>query len=147
MFLFLKSFICSVICHTEQPKSSLLYNCPLGKHYEFGHERNRDCLLVKFRGHTCTLLCVLTVHQPKSEENTKHLNWQTILMEYQTLFFRKLIEMMQNLMSAAVVIGALRVNPYPTIILILKMSAYHVCCIWLKCILEYFCHGGKYYEP
>ena len=38
------------------------------------------------------------------------LCWQTILMEYHTLFFRKLRKMLQNLSSAAVVIGALRVN-------------------------------------
>ena len=34
--------------------------------------------------------------------------WQTILMKYHTLFFRKLGKMSQNLSSAAVVIGALR---------------------------------------
>ena len=36
--------------------------------------------------------------------------WQTILMKYQTLVFRKFGKMSQNLSSAAVVIGALRVN-------------------------------------
>ena len=36
--------------------------------------------------------------------------WQTILMKYYTLFFRKLRKMWQNLSSAAVMIGALRVN-------------------------------------
>ena len=36
--------------------------------------------------------------------------WQTILMKYHTLFFRKLGKMSQNLSSAAVVIGALRVS-------------------------------------
>ena len=36
--------------------------------------------------------------------------WQTIPMKYHTLFFRKLGEMSQNLSSAAVVIGALRVK-------------------------------------
>ena len=36
--------------------------------------------------------------------------WQTILMKYHTLFFRKLGKMLQNLSSAAVVIGAYRVN-------------------------------------
>ena len=36
--------------------------------------------------------------------------WQTILMKYHALFFRKLGKMSQNLSSAAVVIGALRVN-------------------------------------
>ena len=36
--------------------------------------------------------------------------WQTILMKYHTLFFRKLGKMSQNLSSAAVVIGALRVK-------------------------------------
>ena len=36
--------------------------------------------------------------------------WQTILMKYHTLFFRKLGKMLQNLSSVAVVIGALRVN-------------------------------------
>ena len=35
---------------------------------------------------------------------------QTILMKYHTLFFRKLGEMSENLSSAAVVIGALRVK-------------------------------------
>ena len=35
--------------------------------------------------------------------------WQTILIKYHT-FFRKLGKMSQNLSSAAVVIGALRVN-------------------------------------
>ena len=35
---------------------------------------------------------------------------QTILMKYHTYFFRKLGKMSQNLSSAAVVIGALRVN-------------------------------------
>ena len=36
--------------------------------------------------------------------------WQTILMKYHTLFFRKLRKIMQILSSAAVVIGALRVK-------------------------------------
>ena len=36
--------------------------------------------------------------------------WQTILMKYHTLFFSKMGNMSQNLSSAAVVIGALRVN-------------------------------------
>ena len=37
--------------------------------------------------------------------------WQTILMKYHTLFFfQKLEKMSQKLSSAAVVIGALRVN-------------------------------------
>ena len=36
--------------------------------------------------------------------------WQTILMKYHTLFFRKLGKMSQNVSSAAVVIGALRVK-------------------------------------
>ena len=36
--------------------------------------------------------------------------WQTILMKYHTLLFRKLGKMSQNLSSAAVVIGALRVK-------------------------------------
>ena len=35
--------------------------------------------------------------------------WQTILMIYHTLFFRKLVKMSQK-SSAAVVLGALRVN-------------------------------------
>ena len=38
--------------------------------------------------------------------------WQTILKKYHTFFF-KLEKMLQNLSSAAVVIGALRVNLYP----------------------------------
>ena len=33
-------------------------------------------------------------------------------MKYHTLFFRKLGKMSQNLSSAAVVMGALRVNPF-----------------------------------
>ena len=36
--------------------------------------------------------------------------WQTILMKIHTLFFRKLGKIAQNLLSAAVVIGALMVN-------------------------------------
>ena len=36
--------------------------------------------------------------------------WQTILMKYHTLFFWKLGKILQNLSSAAVVIGTLRVN-------------------------------------
>ena len=36
--------------------------------------------------------------------------WQTILMKYHTLFFRKLGKISQNVSSAAVVIGALRVK-------------------------------------
>ena len=36
--------------------------------------------------------------------------WQTILMKYHTLFFRNLGKMLQNLLSAAVVIGALRLS-------------------------------------
>ena len=36
--------------------------------------------------------------------------WQTILMKYHTLFFQKLGKISQNLLFAAVVIGALRVN-------------------------------------
>ena len=36
--------------------------------------------------------------------------WQTILMKHHTLSFQKLRKMLQNLSSAAVVIGALRVN-------------------------------------
>ena len=35
--------------------------------------------------------------------------WQTILIKYRTLFFSK-IKMLQNLSSAAVVLGALRVK-------------------------------------
>ena len=38
--------------------------------------------------------------------------WQTILLKYHTLFCRKLGKMLQNLSSAAVVIGTLRVNPF-----------------------------------
>ena len=37
---------------------------------------------------------------------------QMILMDYHTLFFGKLEKMLQNLSSAAVVIGALRVKMY-----------------------------------
>ena len=40
---------------------------------------------------------------------TFHENRQTILMKYYTLFFRKLGKKSQNLSSAVVVIGALRV--------------------------------------
>ena len=36
--------------------------------------------------------------------------WQMILMKYHTLFFLKLGKMSQNLSSAAVVIGTLRVK-------------------------------------
>ena len=36
--------------------------------------------------------------------------WQTILMKFHTLFFQKSGKMSQNLSSAAVVIGALRVQ-------------------------------------
>ena len=36
--------------------------------------------------------------------------WQTILMKYHTLFFRKFGKMVKNLLSAAVMIGALRVK-------------------------------------
>ena len=36
--------------------------------------------------------------------------WQMILMKYHTLFFFKFGKMLQNLPSAAVVIGALRVK-------------------------------------
>ena len=36
--------------------------------------------------------------------------WQTILMKYHYLFFPKFEKMLQNLPSAAVVIGALRVK-------------------------------------
>ena len=36
--------------------------------------------------------------------------WQAILMKYHTLFFLKLGKMLQNLSSAAVMIGALRVK-------------------------------------
>ena len=38
--------------------------------------------------------------------------WQTILMKYRTLFFFNLRKMSQKVLSAAVVIGALRVNDY-----------------------------------
>ena len=36
--------------------------------------------------------------------------WQTILMKYHALFFQKLGKISQNVLSAAVVIGALRVK-------------------------------------
>ena len=36
--------------------------------------------------------------------------WQTILMKYHDLFFRKFGKMVKNLLSAAVMIGALRVK-------------------------------------
>ena len=36
--------------------------------------------------------------------------WQTILMKYFTLFFSKIEKLWKNLSSAAVVIGALRVE-------------------------------------
>ena len=42
--------------------------------------------------------------------------WQIILMKYHTLFFFKLGKMSQNLLSAAVLIGALRVKNNVTII-------------------------------
>ena len=44
--------------------------------------------------------------------------WQTILMKYHTLFFWKFGKMSQNLSSAAVVIGALRVKNKQLIIAI-----------------------------
>ena len=40
----------------------------------------------------------------------KVVRWQTILMKYFPLFFRKLGKMSQNLLSAAVVIGTLKVK-------------------------------------
>ena len=40
--------------------------------------------------------------------------WQTILMKYQALFFRKRGKLSQDLSSAAVVIDALRVKAPPT---------------------------------
>ena len=39
--------------------------------------------------------------------------WQTILMKYHTNFVLKLGKMVENLLSAAVVIGALRVSTLP----------------------------------
>ena len=39
----------------------------------------------------------------------RNVCWQTILMKHHTLFFGKLGKMSQNLLSPAVVIGALRV--------------------------------------
>ena len=45
-----------------------------------------------------------------ADDNLKFCCQQTILMKYHTLFFRKFGKMSQNLLSAAVVIGALRVN-------------------------------------
>ena len=47
------------------------------------------------------------------------VSWQTILVEYQPYFFRKLRKMLQNLSSAAVVIGALRVKLSNIIVTIL----------------------------
>ena len=44
--------------------------------------------------------------------------WQTILMKYHTLFFSKIRKDVQNLSSAAVVIGALRVKNKQLIIAI-----------------------------
>ena len=38
--------------------------------------------------------------------------WQTILSKYHNLFFQKLEKMLQNLLSAVVVIGALRVKMF-----------------------------------
>ena len=46
--------------------------------------------------------------------------WQTILMKYHTLFISKLGMMSQNLLSAAVVNGALRVNPYKPSVLFVE---------------------------
>ena len=43
--------------------------------------------------------------------------WQAILMKYYTLFFFKIKKDVASLSRAAVVIGALRVNPYKTIVL------------------------------
>ena len=46
--------------------------------------------------------------------------WQTILMKYHTLFFSKIGKMSQNLSSAAVVIGPLRVKTGFTVYVIDK---------------------------
>ena len=59
-----------------------------------------------------------------------------ILMKYHTLFFQKLRKMLQNLSSAAVVIGALRVKVR---IYIYRSSGYH--CTgnmteWTKCMYK-----------
>ena len=40
----------------------------------------------------------------------ENLCWQTILMKYHSLFFQTLGKISQNLLSAAVVIGALKVK-------------------------------------
>ena len=53
----------------------------------------------------CRFMIILTLKAPPL------ICWQTILMKYHTLFFRKLGKMSQNLSCAAVVIGALRVKP------------------------------------
>ena len=39
--------------------------------------------------------------------------WQTILMKYHSLFLSKIRKDVENLSSAAVVIGPLKVNAYP----------------------------------
>ena len=57
--------------------------------------------------------------------------WQTILLKYHTFFFRKLGKTQQNLSSAAVLIGALRVK-FQT----LWASSYLICYI-LKCFATY----------
>ena len=49
--------------------------------------------------------------------------WQTILMKFHSLFLTKLGKMSQNLSSAAVVIGALRVNV--TLWFMYKTKTYH----------------------
>ena len=57
--------------------------------------------------------------------------WQTSLMIYRTVFFGRLEKMLQNLSSAAVVIGALRVNKYTYRRFI--FFVYFYCLVSLRC--------------
>ena len=54
--------------------------------------------------------------------------WQTILMKHHTLFFQKLGKTSQNLSSAALVIGALRVKEAFVHGISIKMSCAGSCC-------------------
>ena len=57
--------------------------------------------------------------------------WQTILMKYHTLFFRKLRNISQNLSSAAVVIGALKVKSAYQKIIFLFLNQ-NIFCVYSK---------------
>ena len=61
--------------------------------------------------------------------------WQTILMKYHTLLFQKLGKMSQNLSSAAVVIGALRVK---NILRDFKSAPFYILCLFHMIDLRMF---------